>query len=188
MNRLTYVKIVETLNYVPLKTIAVNTDAGANKAYTLFLEVAKNKFGFNFLNELKELGLKSSRVFRDYLNSANFRETLETDNFGKSLLNKIKFSKDSEIKKECTKIYNKYKDFMTTEENDIADTNGVFAIRTQYGTGPVVFIKDMPDFGYEARHEVRRWYAWQYKINYFEVRECSYDFWNNHEDSQIATA
>ena len=188
MNKLTFVKIVETLNWLPTKTIAVNTAAGANKAHALFLMTARNKFGFGFINELKELGLNYTNVFKDYLNSETFREALEADTFGKGVIKKMKFSKAADIKRECTNIYNKYKDYMTTEVDEVENGDGVFAIRTQYGTGPVVFVKDMPNFGYEARHEVRRWYAWKYKINYLEVRECSYDFWNNHEETQYATA
>lgn len=187
MNQITFIKIVETLNWLP-KSIAVNNTTAAAKAHVLFLNMARDKFGFGFVNKLKELGFGSVMVFKDYLNSESFREALEKDNFNKSLLKKIKFSKDADVKKECTNIYKKYKDYMTTEVDDIKDTNGVFAIRTQFGTGPVVFVKDMPNFGYEARHEVRRWYAWKYKINYMEVRECSYEFWSNHEETQYATA
>lgn len=179
MNKITFVKIVETLNWLPTKTIAVNTVAGANKAHSLFLTTARDKFGFGFVDELKALGLNYTNVFKDYINSEAFRAELESDSFGKNVLKKIKFSKDIEIKKECTNIYNKYKDYIIAEVDDIDDlddTNCVFAIRTQFGTGPVVFVKDMPNFGYEARHEVRRWYSWKYKINYLEVRECSYEF------------
>lgn len=187
MNKLTFIKFVETLKACP-KTISVNSEANAIKTHAMFLETAKNKFGFSYLNELKELGFKSNRVFKDYLNSEVFRTNLEADTLGKSVFNKIKFSKDSEIKRECTNIYNKYKDYMSLESKEIEDTDGVFAIRTKYGTGPVVFVKNLSDFGYDARHEVRRWYAWQYKINYFDVRECSYEYWNNNEETQYSTA
>ena len=82
MNQITFIKIVETLNWLP-KSIAVNNTTSAAKAHVLFLNMARDKFGFGFVNELKELGFGSVVVFKDYLNSESFREALEKDNFNK---------------------------------------------------------------------------------------------------------
>lgn len=187
MKDIVFVKMVEVLNAMPVKNIMVNNDTNAAKMFVTFMECAKNKYGYEFCRELNALGFKKFIVFKDYINSQVFRDMLAKDS-NKKLIERIKFSKAAEMNRECENIYNKYKNYMFDEIDDTENNEGVFAIRTKWGNGPVVFVRNMSDFNYEARHEVRRWYAWKYKINYFEVRECSYDFWNNHEESRYATA
>lgn len=187
MKDITFVKIIEVLGLLPMKNIVVNTVVDANKVYREFMKLAQTKYGYTFEQELNNLGLQSGIVFRDWINSEVIRERLSKDVIGNALLKRIKFAKSAELAHEYKAIYDKYVGYMTTEIDESEADQNTFVIRTNNGYGPVVFVTGMPDFGYEARHEVRRWYAWQYKINYFDVRECSYRFWSNHTDVQYAT-
>jgi hypothetical protein len=68
---------------------------------------------------------------------------------------------------------------------DVDDAEHTYAIRTKFGNGPVIFVKGVKSDN--GRHDVRKWYAWAHGINYFEVRECSFEHWANNPDTQIAT-
>lgn len=187
MKRLTFIKMINVLTSLSMKNIVVNTAIDASKVYREVMQIALTKYGPSFKQELEDLGLVSGLRFKDWINNANTRDALAQDPVGSKLTPRIKFAKSSDIEKEIKNIYNKYEKYIVTNEDEILSADSTFAVRTNDGQGPVVFITGMPDFGYEARHEVRRWYAWQYKIDYFAVRECSYEFWNNNPDVQYAT-
>lgn len=187
MKQITFIKAINVLASLSMKKIVVNTIIDAGRVYREFMQIAQAKYGSSFKQELESLGLVNGLRFRDWINSATTREALTLDTIGNKLVSRIKFAKASDIEKEIKNIYAKYEKFIVTNEEEITSIDGTFAVRTNDGHGPVVFITGMPDFGYDARHEVRRWYAWQYKIDYYAVRECSYEFWNNNPEVQCAT-
>ena len=82
-------------------------------------------------------------------------------------------------------IYKQYKGVICTDESQIESIDNAWAIRTQFGTGPVVFIDNVSTE--EDRHKLRQWYAWEYKVNYFQVRECTYKYWLETPEYRYAT-
>ena len=121
---------------------------------------------------------------REWLYNDNVQLEMNNDINGKQLLSKIKFASSAQIAKEMKEIYNEIKDNICDE----SDTTRAWVIRTKEGNGPVMFMNaDFTD-NYEGRHRIRRWYAYTNKINYFDVRECTYDYWIDNPETQVATA
>lgn len=59
----------------------------------------------------------------------------------------------------------------------------IWVVRTNNGCGPVVFMNGKATDG----HKVRRAYAKKFGIDYFQVRECTMEYWLRHPEKQQAT-
>ena len=83
------------------------------------------------------------------------------------------------------KIAEEYGNNIVEDITTVEDLTQLYVIRTQTGNGPVIFVTGVKSD--EGRHEIRRWYSYQHKVNYFQVRECSYEYWANHPETQDST-
>lgn len=189
MKTLFTVQIIDTLSKIASSTkskkLDISSDAVTNALFNKFLQLGNQLYGRPFMTKLSSSGIRTYNDFTMMLSSDAFINDLSDDAIGRKVLSQIKYPSADIIKKKMTDCYNKYKDHILCDESDIDDAEHTFAIRTKLGNGPVVFIKGINDDA--GRHEVRRWYAWQYKINYFDVRECSYEHWSSNPETQIAT-
>lgn len=178
--------IAKIPSYTKSKLIDVSTDTKAKLSFGLLIELGTSKYGNKFCVELSDKrNVKGHKDFIELLSDDDFISMLKSDSIGKSLLAKIKLPSAAMMKKEMKGIKEKYKDNILLELNESKAYDNIYVVRTQYGTGPVVFIT-----GVNAdcdRHDIRRLYAYEYKINYFQVRECSYAHWVNHPETQEST-
>lgn len=189
MKTLFTIQIIDILSKVANDTtnkrLNISTVESANSLFNKVYRLGIQFYGKSFISKLSNIGVKNSTDFAMLLSSESFMNDLADDTIGKKVITQIKYPSAAKIAKEMNDIHNKYRDQIIFDENSIEDINQTYAIRTKLGNGPVVFVKGVKTN--EGRHEVRRWYAWANKINYFEVRECSYEFWANNPETQIAT-
>lgn len=181
--------LIEILSRVPsygkITRIDISNKQSAVKTYNLLLDLGMAKYGRQFLVNLMAKGVKTTGDFTALLEDEAFIEMLQNDTIGKSLVKKIKYPSASKVKQEMKKIAEEYGSNIVTDITVVEDPTQLYAIRTKNGDGPVVFITGVKSD--EGRHAIRRWYAYQYKVNYFQVRECSYEYWANHPESQDST-
>ena len=189
MTKLFIAQLCDILNRLTVRktnnVIDLSTKTAATKTFKLFYNLGNELFGYKFMQKLSELKIKDANDFKDLLNSDEVREMMMNDRQGMFIIKKIKFPTKAEVAKEMKAIYDKYKNNMSKNPDDVDDPIHTYAIRTQFGDGPVVFVDGVKSE--EGRKEVRRWYAWFHKINYFQVRECSYDYWLKHPETQEST-
>jgi hypothetical protein len=178
--------IAKIPSYSKSKLIDVSTDAKAKLSFDLLIELGTSKYGNKFYIELgNKRNVKGHKDFIELLSNDDFISMLKCDSIGKSALAKIKLPSAARTKNEMKAIKEKYKDNILLDLHEAEACDNIYVVRTQYGTGPVVFIT-----GINAdcdRHDIRRLYAYEYKINYFQVRECSYEHWVNHPETQEST-
>ena len=181
--------LIEILSRVPsygkITRIDISNKQSAVKTYNLLLDLGMAKYGRQFLVNLMAKGVKTTGDFTALLEDEAFIEMLQNDTIGKSLVKKIKYPSASKVKQEMKKIAEEYGSNIVTDITTVEDPTQLYAIRTKNGDGPVVFITGVKSD--DGRHAIRRWYAYQYKVNYFQVRECSYEYWANHPESQEST-
>ncbi len=179
-------RFIDTLN--SLKSVDVSSKNAADRTFKALLSMGVSKYGDRFVEMLKSpaIDVIDGTQLRELFDSEDFQNVLRGDRGGRAVLAKAKLSKASTIAKENTAIYNKYKDQMSENPDDVDNPNQTYAVRTQMGDGPVIFVEGVKSP--EGRREIRRWYAWMYKVNYFQVRECSFDYWAAHPETQTATA
>ena len=181
--------LIEILSRVPsygkITRIDISNKQSAVKTYNLLLDLGMAKYGRQFLVNLMAKGVKTTGDFTALLEDEAFIEMLQNDTIGKSLVKKIKYPSASKVKQEMKKIAEEYGSNIVTDITAVEDPTQLYAIRTKNGDGPVVFITGVKSD--DGRHAIRRWYAYQYKVNYFQVRECSYEYWANHPESQEST-
>lgn len=181
--------LIEVLSRVPsygkITRIDISNKQSAAKTYNLLLDLGIAKYGRRFLENLIAKGVKSTGDFTALLSDDSFIEMLQNDSIGKSLVKKIKYPSATKVKQEMKQIAEEYASNIVEDITTVEDPTQLYAIRTQTGNGPVVFVTGVKSD--EGRHAIRRWYAYQYKINYFQVRECSYEYWANHPESQDST-
>ena len=181
--------LIEILSRVPsygkITRIDISNKQSAVKTYNLLLDLGMAKYGRQFLVNLMAKGVKTTGDFTALLEDEAFIEMLQNDTIGKSLVKKIKYPSASKVKQEMKKIAEEYGSNIVTDITTVEDPTQLYAIRTKNGDGPVVFITGVKSD--DGRHAIRRWYAYQYKVNYFQVRECSYEYWANHPESQDST-
>lgn len=181
--------LIEILSRVPsygkITRIDISNKQSAVKTYNLLLDLGMAKYGRQFLVNLMAKGVKTTGDFTALLEDEAFIEMLQNDTIGKSLVKKIKYPSASKVKQEMKKIAEEYGSNIVTDITTVEDPTQLYTIRTKNGDGPVVFITGVKSD--DGRHAIRRWYAYQYKVNYFQVRECSYEYWANHPESQEST-
>lgn len=181
--------LIEILSRVPsyskLNRIDISNKQNEVKTYSLLLDLGIAKYGREFLVKLMAKGIKSAGDFTALLTDESFIEMLQNDSIGKSLIKKIKYPSASKVKQEMKKIAEEYGNNIVKDITTVEDLTQLYAIRTQTGNGPVIFITGVKSD--EGRHAIRRWYAYQHKVNYFQVRECSYEYWANHPETQDST-
>lgn len=183
MTKKFFIQVVDTLN--KLSKVDISTKLAANRTFRMFTKYGVDLYGYQFGKDLSNEKIKDGDLFREWLNSDEIREQLAADRVGKMLIKRIQFPKKSDLYKENKAIYDKYKDQMSKKSEDVNDPLHTYAIRTQFGDGPVVFVEGVKSE--EGRREIRKWYAWMYKVNYFQVRECSFEYWLKHPETQDAT-
>lgn len=172
-------------SYGKLNRIDISNKQSEDKTYNFILELGLNKYGREFLTKLIAKGVKRASDFTALLTDESFINMLQNDSIGKSLIKKIKYPSASRVKQEMKKIAEEYGNNIVEDITTVEDLTQLYVIRTQNGNGPVVFITGVKSD--EGRHDIRRWYSYQYKVNYFQVRECSYEYWANHPETQYST-
>lgn len=172
-------------SYGKLNRIDISNKQSEDKTYNFILELGLNKYGREFLTKLIAKGVKRASDFTALLTDESFINMLQNDSIGKSLIKKIKYPSASRVKQEMKKIAEEYRNNITEDITTVEDLTQLYVIRTQTGNGPVIFVTGVKSD--EGRHEIRRWYSYQYKVNYFQVRECSYEYWANHPETQYST-
>lgn len=181
--------LIEVLSRVALHCksnhIDISNKQSEAKTFSTLLKLGIAKYGREFLSKLANKGVKSAGDFTALLTDESFINMLRNDLVGKSLIKKIKYPSASKVKQEMKKIEEEYKNNIVTDISSVEDLTQLYAIRTQTGNGPVIFITGVKSD--DGRHAIRRWYAYQHNVNYFQVRECSYEYWVNHPESQNAT-
>lgn len=174
-----------TANNSKSNKLDVSSKSAIASTFNSFIKLGTDIYGRPFASKLSKEGIHDALRFEMMLSSDNFKQTLSDDVVGKKVLNRIKYPTAAKVAKEMNEIHEKYKNQMTSDKSEVDDIEQTYAIRTKSGEGPVTFVKGVrSDTG---RHEVRRWYAWQNNINYFDVRECSYEYWSNNPETQIST-
>lgn len=166
-------------------TIDISTKAECNKTFKRVLKLGEDLLGYNFIFDMRDSKITDATQFQELLLSDEFNQFMMDDRLGVNVVKKIKRPNKTKIAAEMKEIYNKYKHNMSTDIDDVDDPLHTYAIRTDDGSGEVVFVDGIKTD--EGRREVRRWYAWTYKINYFKVRECSIEHWLKHPETQTAT-
>lgn len=185
LSRRDLIKIVDIIQR--MRGIDITSKAAANKSFRNFIKFGVDVYGYAFEKLFRDLNVKDADDFRELFLTDEFISQLESDSIGARLMKtSIKLPSSANVAKEMKAIFNKYEDNMTEAPDDVEDTDNTYAIRTQFGDGPVVFVEGV--MSPEGRREVRRWYAWMYKVNYFQVRECSFEHWLEHEDTRYATS
>ena len=172
-------------SYGKLNRIDISNKQSEDKTYNFILELGLNKYGREFLTKLIAKGVKRASDFTALLTDESFINMLQNDSIGKSLIKKIKYPSVSKVKQEMKKIAEEYGNNIVEDITAVEDLTQLYVIRTQTGNGPVIFVTGVKSD--EGRHSIRRWYAYQYKVNYFQVRECSYEYWANHPETQYST-
>lgn len=189
MGKLFIAQLIDILNRISMKSnngnVNLNTKANITKTFKLVYKLGTDVYGYNFAKKLSDYKIFDGNELKELLMSPDFIEILKSDKIGMFLIKKIKLPSKAEIAKEMKEVYNKYKDQMSKDPDDVDDPLHTYAIRTQFGDGPVVFVEGIKSE--EGRREVRKWYAWMYKVNYFQVRECSFEHWVKHPETQEAT-
>lgn len=180
-------QLVAVMNRMLLKGLKLNisTKVDANKTFRLLSRYGTDMYGYDFGKGMSESKILSGEDLQLVFMSDDFKNMLANDSQGEYLTKKIKFPSKMAYGKEMQEIYNKYKNNMSKNPDDVDDPVHTYAIRTQFGEGPVVFVDGVKSDA--GRKEVRRWYAWAYKVNYFSVRECSFEYWLKHPETQDST-
>ena len=172
-------------SYGKLNRIDISNKQSEDKTYNFILELGLNKYGREFLTKLIAKGVKRASDFTALLTDESFIDMLQNDSVGKSLIKKIKYPSASRVKQEMKKIAEEYGNNIVEDITTVKDLTQLYVIRTQTGNGPVIFVTGVKTD--EGRHEIRRWYSYQHKVNYFQVRECSYEDWASHPETQYST-
>ena len=172
-------------SYGKLNRIDISNKQSEDKTYNFSLELGLNKYGREFLTKLIAKGVKRASDFTALLTDESFINMLQNDSIGKSLIKKIKYPSASRVKQEMKKIAEEYGNNIVEDITAVEDLTQLYVIRTQTGNGPVIFVTGVKSD--EGRHAIRRWYSYQHKVNYFQVRECSYEYWANHPETQDST-
>lgn len=154
-------------------------------AFNAFIQLGTDIYGYPFATNIANEGITTPTAFSMLLMSDEFKNMLKADFIGAGLIKQIKYPSAKRIAEEMQTIHNTYKNSIIADAADVDDAEHTYAIRTKFGNGPVVFVKGVKTDN--GRHDVRKWYAWAHGINYFEVRECSFEHWANNPDTQIAT-
>jgi hypothetical protein len=66
----------------------------------------------------------------------------------------------------------------------VLETPNTWVVRTKWGNGPVVSMEGLEE---SDRHVIRSMYARMYGISYYEVRECTAQFWLDHPETRVST-
>lgn len=190
MKKILAIQVIDVLSKVATrsnsKKVDITSTATSTASFNAFIRMGTDVYGYPFASRIADEGITNANQFAMLLMSDSFKDMLKADSIGVNVIKQIKYPSKARVAEEMKAIRNKYKDMIFENADDVVCDDHTYAIRTQYGDGPIVFVKGVrSDAG---RHEVRRWYAWAYKINYFEVRECSYEYWVNNPDIQNATS
>lgn len=190
MKKILAIQIIDVLSKVAArsnsKKVDITSTATSTAAFNAFIRMGTDIYGYPFATHIAEEGIRTANQFAMLLMSDSFKDMLKADSVGVNVIKQIKYPSKARIAEEMKAIRNKYKDMIFDNAEDVDCGEHTYAIRTQFGNGPVVFVKGVRSD--DGRHEVRRWYAWAHGINYFEVRECSFEYWANNPDTQIATS
>lgn len=189
MNKLFTAQLIDVLNRIAMqsksKRIDITSKANTTRVFKALYKIGTDIYGYNFAKRLSDAKITDGEDLKLLLSSDDFREKMMADRQGAFLVKKIKLPTKAELGKEMKAIYDKYKDQMSDNPDDVDDPLHTYAVRTQFGDGPVVFVDGIKSDA--GRKEIRRWYAWMYKVNYFQVRECSFEYWLKHPESQNST-
>ena len=190
MKRILEIQVIDVLSKVAArsnsKKVDITSVATSTASFNAFIRMGTDVYGYPFASHIADEGITNANQFAMLLMSDSFKDMLKADSIGANVIKQIKYPSKARVAEEMKAIRNKYKDMIFDNADDVVCDDHTYAIRTQYGDGPIVFVNGVRSD--EGRHEVRRWYAWAYKINYFEVRECSYEYWVNNPDIQNATS
>ena len=189
MNKLFIAQLIDVLNRIAMqsksKTVDLASKANATRVFKTLYKIGTDIYGYNFAKKLLEAKITDADDLKQLLISDDFRQKMMEDRQGAFLIKKIKLPTKAEIGKEMKAIYDKYKDQMSDDPDDVDDPLHTYAVRTQFSDGPVVFVDGIKSEA--GRKEIRKWYAWLHKINYFQVRECSFEYWLKHPEVQSST-
>lgn len=190
MKKILAIQVIDVLSKVAArsnsKKVDITTAATSTVSFNAFIRMGTDVYGYPFASRIADEGITNANQFAMLLMSDSFKDILKADSIGVNVIKQIKYPTKARVAEEMKAIRNKYKDMIFDNADDADSDDYTYAIRTQYGDGPIVFVKGVrSDAG---RHEVRRWYAWAYGINYFEVRECSFSHWANNPGTQVSTS
>lgn len=190
MKKIIAIQIIDILSRIASrlnsKKVDITSTTTTAAAFNAFIKMGTDVYGYSFVSRIAEEGVRNAGQFAMLLMSDSFKDILNTDSVGIKVIKQIKYPTKARVNEEMKAIRNKYKNMIFDNVDDVVCNDYTYAIRTQYGDGPIVFVNGVRSD--EGRHEIRRWYAWMYKINYFEVRECSYEYWVNNPNIQNATS
>lgn len=190
MKKIFAIQVIDVLSKVATrsnsKKVDITSAATSTASFNAFIRMGTDVYGYPFASRIADEGITNANQFAMLLMSDSFKDMLKADSIGVNVIKQIKYPSKARVAEEMKAIRNKYNDMIFDNADDVTCDDYTYAIRTQYGDGPIIFVNGVRSD--EGRHEVRRWYAWAYKINYFEVRECSYEYWVNNPDIQNATS
>lgn len=189
MRKIFIVQLIDTLNRIAhnstSKMVDLSSKAGITRTFKALYKLGTDVYGYDFAKKLSDAKITDGDDLKELLMSDDFKAAMQADRQGMFLIKKIKFPTKAAIAQEMKEIHNKYKNQMSDNADDVEDPLHTYAIRTQFGDGPVVFVEGIKSE--QGRREVRKWYAWVNKVNYFQVRECSFEYWLKHPETQDAT-
>ena len=190
MKKILAIQVIDVLSKVAArsnsKKVDITSKATSTASFNAFIRMGTDVYGYPFASYIADEGITNANQFAMLLMSDSFKDMLKADSIGVNVIKQIKYPTKTRVAEEMKAIRNKYKDMIFDNADDVDSDDYTYAIRTQYGDGPIVFVKGIRSD--EGRHEVRRWYAWAHGINYFEVRECSFSHWANNPGTQVSTS
>lgn len=184
MSKQFIIQIIEILNILSLraknKMFDISNKSAATRSFNMLYKLGSDMFGYNFVRKLSDEKIKDASDLKELLLSDDFKDAMMNDRQGKFVIKQIKYPTKADIAKEMKAIQKKYNDQMSEDINDVDNPEHTYAIRTNpYGLAPDLFVEGVKSE--EGRREVRKLYAWMYKVNYFKVRECSLDWYKKHQ-------
>ena len=184
MNKLFTAQLIDVLNRIAMqsksKRIDITSKANTTRVFKALYKIGTDIYGYNFAKRLSDAKITDGEDLKLLLSSDDFREKMMADRQGAFLIKKIKLPTKAAIAQEMKVLRDKYKNQISTDENDVDDPIHTYAVRTNpYGLAPDLFVDGIKSE--EGRREVRRLYAWMYKVNYFKVRECSFEWYLKHK-------
>lgn len=184
MKHINFVQIIDVLN--TFSKLNFSDNITSEKLFNDFIQKIQNKYGSTLKQILFNEGIKNGFTLKEWIHQENIIDKLKHDYIGNKVLNKIVIKSSKNKEKYCKELYTKYEKIIHTDESQITNSENVWAIRTQFGTGPIIFIDNVSTE--EDRHNLRMWYALNYHINYFQVRECTYKYWLQHPEYRYFTS
>ena len=144
MNKLFTAQLIDVLNRIAMqsksKRIDITSKANTTRVFKALYKIGTDIYGYNFAKRLSDAKITDGEDLKLLLSSDDFREKMMADRQGAFLIKKIKLPTKAAIAQEMKVLRDKYKNQISTDENDVDDPIHTYAVRTNpYGLAPDLF-------------------------------------------------